>query len=125
MANQLLFDGRFRAGHLLDIGRHVERPDSIQRERVFLAPVKELVTGPCISHPGIPVPDGGREEFNIGIGSPGADITPPLSDSSSHGESRSLGHITASFSAGFESVRDASLTERATLRRKIVLRSPG
>jgi hypothetical protein len=49
MANQLLFDGRFRAGHLLDIGRHVERPDSIQRERVFLAPVKELVTGPCIS----------------------------------------------------------------------------
>ena len=79
------------------------------------------------AHPGIPVHDGGREEFNIGIGSPGADIgadiTPRLSDSSSHGESRSLGHITASFSAGVESVRDASLTERATLRRKIVLRS--
>ena len=74
---------------------------------------------------GVPVSDCGREEFNIGFSSPGADITPPLSDSSSHGESRSLGHITASFSAGFESVRDASLIERATLRRKIVLRSPG
>src|SRR5262249_49447618 len=84
-------------------------------------------TGLVWCHPGIPVHDGGREEFNIGIGTPGADIgadiTPRLSDSSSHGESRSLGHITASFSAGVESVRDASLTERATLRRKIVLRS--
>jgi hypothetical protein len=30
--------------------------------------MKELVTGPCVSKPGIPVPDGGREEFNIGIG---------------------------------------------------------
>src|SRR5215472_11242713 len=54
---------------------------------------------------------------------PGVLSKPELSDSSSHGESRSLGHITASFSAGVESVRDASLTERATLRRKIVLRS--
>ena len=64
----------------------MERPDRVQREPVFLAPVKELVTGPCISHSGMPVPDGGREEFNIGIGSPGADITLPLSDSSSHEE---------------------------------------
>ena len=69
----------------------MERSDRVQREPVFLAPVKELVTGPCISQPGVPIPDSGREEFNIGIGSPGADITPPLSDSSSDGESRSLG----------------------------------
>ena len=34
---------------MLDIGGHVERPDRFQREPVFLAPVKELVTGPCIS----------------------------------------------------------------------------
>ena len=101
----------------------MERPDCVQREPVFGGPVKELVTGPCISLPGVPVSDCGREEFNIGFSSPGADITPPLSDSSSHGESRSLGHITASFSAGVESVRDASLTAHATLRRKIVLRS--
>ena len=59
---------------MLDIGRHVERPDSVQGEPVFLAPMKELVTGPCISQPGIPVADGGREEFNIGIGSPSVDF---------------------------------------------------
>jgi len=72
LRRQLLFDGRFRAGHLLDIGRYVERPDSVQREPVFLAPMKELVTGPCVSQPSVPVPDGGREEFNIGVGSPRA-----------------------------------------------------
>jgi hypothetical protein len=47
---------------LLDIGRFVERPDRLQGESVFLAPVKELVTGPCVSQPGVAVPDGGREE---------------------------------------------------------------
>jgi hypothetical protein len=49
----------------------MKRPDSVQREAVF-PPVKELVTGPCVSQPGIPVPDRCGEEFNIGIGSPGA-----------------------------------------------------
>jgi hypothetical protein len=32
--------------------------------------MEELVTGPCISQPGISVPDGGRKEFNVSIGSP-------------------------------------------------------
>ena len=91
MANQLLFDGRFRAGHLLDIGRHVERPDSIQREPVFLAPVKELVTGPSVSQPGVPVPDRCREEFNIGIGSSGAGCGNQVRDP---GGSRSTGNDT-------------------------------
>src|SRR5262249_8857450 len=63
---QLLFDRRFRAGHLLYIGGHMKRPDSVQREPVFAGPVKELVTSPCISQPGIPVQYSGREEFNIG-----------------------------------------------------------
>ena len=54
---------------MLDIGRDVKRPNRLQREPVFLAPVKELVTGPRISQPGIPVPDRRREEFNRGIGS--------------------------------------------------------
>jgi transposase len=69
---ELLFDRRLRAGHLLDIGGHMKRPDSVQCEPVLLAPMKELVTGPCISQPGIPVSNGGREEFNIGIAGPGA-----------------------------------------------------
>jgi hypothetical protein len=55
---KLLFDGRLRAGHLLEIGSHMERPDRVQRESVFARPMKELVTGPRISQPGIPVPDG-------------------------------------------------------------------
>jgi len=50
----------------------MERPDRVEREPVFSGPMKELVRGPCISQPGIPIPDGGREEFNIGIGSSGA-----------------------------------------------------
>ena len=54
---------------MLDVGCDVERPDTVQREPVFAGPVKELVTGPCISQPGVPVPDGCREEFNISIGS--------------------------------------------------------
>ena len=54
------------------VAKYVERPDSVQHEPVFAGPVKELVTGPCVSQPGVPVPDRGREEFNIGIGSPGA-----------------------------------------------------
>ena len=69
---QLLFNRRLRAGHLFDIGRYMERPDSVQREPVFAGPVKELVTGPCISQPGVPVPDCGREEFNVGVSSLGA-----------------------------------------------------
>jgi hypothetical protein len=50
----------------------VKRPDSVQREPVFLVPMKELVTGPCISQAGIPVSDSCGEEFNIGVGSPRA-----------------------------------------------------
>ena len=50
----------------------MERSDTVQREPVFAGPMKELVTGPCVSQPGVPVPDSRREEFNIGIGSPGA-----------------------------------------------------
>ena len=89
---QLLFDRRLRAGHLLDIGGHVKRPDSVQREPVFLAPVKELVTGPCISQPGVPVPDGGGEEFNIGISSPRAGCGNQVGDP---GGSRTTGYDTA------------------------------
>jgi len=50
----------------------MERPDRVQGQPVFLAPVKELITGPGISQPGIPVPNRGGEEFNIGVGGPGA-----------------------------------------------------
>jgi len=70
----------------------VKRPDSVQREPVFLAPVKELLTGPRISQPGIPVSDGGREEFNIGIGSPRAGCGNQVGDP---GGSRSTGNDTA------------------------------
>jgi hypothetical protein len=88
---QFLFNRRFRAGHLLDIGRHMERPDSVQREPVFAGPVKELVTGPCASQPGVPVPDGGREEFNIGVGSTLAGGGDEIGDP---GRSRAVGAIT-------------------------------
>jgi hypothetical protein len=70
----------------------VERPDRVQREPILLAPVKELVTGPCISQPGIPVSDGGREEFNIGIGSTGAGCGNQVGDP---GRSRTAGNNTA------------------------------
>jgi len=69
----------------------MERPDRIQRELVFLAPMKKLVTGPRISQPGVPVPDGGREEFNIGIGSPGAGCGNQVGDP---GRSRTTGNDT-------------------------------
>ena len=36
----------------------MERPDRLQREPVLLAPMKELVTGPRVSQPSVPVPDG-------------------------------------------------------------------
>ena len=69
----------------------MKRPDSVQREPVFAGPVKELVTGPCISHPGIPVPDRGREEFNIGVGSLGAGCGDQVGDPSG---SRTTGNDT-------------------------------
>jgi hypothetical protein len=46
---QFPFDRRLRAGHLLDVGGNMERPDSARGEPVFPAPVTELVTGPCVS----------------------------------------------------------------------------
>jgi hypothetical protein len=55
----------------------MERTDCLEREPVFLAPVKELVTGPCIGQAGVPVPDGGREESDVGIGSPGGRLRRP------------------------------------------------
>jgi hypothetical protein len=77
---------------LLDIGRDMERPDTVQREPVFAGPVKELVTGPCISQPGVPVPDRGGEEFNLGIGSLGAGGGNQVGDP---GGSRPTGNNTA------------------------------
>jgi hypothetical protein len=44
--------------------------------------LKELVTGPRISEPGVPVSDGCREEFNIGIGSSGAGCGNQIGDPS-------------------------------------------
>jgi hypothetical protein len=69
----------------------MERPDRVQREPVLLAPVKELVTGPCISQPGVPVPDCCRKEFNIGIGSPGPRCGDQVGDL---GRSRMTGYGT-------------------------------
>jgi len=69
----------------------MERPDSVQREPVFAGPMKELVTGPCIGQPGIPVADRGREEFNISIGSPGAGCGNQVGDP---GGSRTTGNDT-------------------------------
>jgi hypothetical protein len=60
----------------------MERPDRIQRELVFSDPVKKLVTGPCISQPGVPIPDSGCEEFNIGFGSPRASCGNQVGDPS-------------------------------------------
>ena len=76
---------------MLDIGRYVERPDSVQREPVFAGPMKKLVTGPRVSQPSVPVPDGRREEFNIGIGSPRAGSSDQVGDPSG---SRTTGNHT-------------------------------
>jgi len=48
---QLLFDRRLRAGHSLDVGGHMERPDSVQREPVFL---DTFWTGPVAFREGEP-----------------------------------------------------------------------
>jgi hypothetical protein len=70
----------------------MERPDTVQRKPVFAGPVKELITGPRISQPGVPVPDSGREEFNIGIGSPRSGCGNQIGDP---GRSRTTGNGTA------------------------------
>ena len=60
---QVLLDRLRRAWVLLDIGRDVHRRDEPNVVKVLLRPRQKLSASPCVSLPGVQVPDPGREKL--------------------------------------------------------------
>jgi hypothetical protein len=70
----------------------MERSHGRDFQAVSGAPIKKLPASSGVRSAGVPVPDSGREEFNIGIGGPGAGCGNQLGDPIG---SRTTGNDTA------------------------------
>jgi hypothetical protein len=65
--SELLLNGRFGSGKVLNPGSHMERPHGRELQAVSGAPIKKLPASSGVGLPSVPVSDRGSEKVNVGF----------------------------------------------------------